>query len=72
MFLFAPIIGVFGAVAFVAVFGFTIVLPFLTVMLVISGNYLWAALTAATWLAWLKFGGPVRHFVFEGFEHGSL
>jgi len=72
MFLFAPIIGIFGAFALVAVFGFTVILPLFTVMLAISGNYLWAALTAATWLAWLRFGGPVRRFVFEGFEHGSL
>jgi hypothetical protein len=46
--------------------------PFLIVIWIISGDYLWALLTLAVWLGWLRFGGPVRRFVFEGFEHGSL
>jgi len=72
MVLLTPIVGVFGTLALVAVSGLTIIPPILVVLLVITADYLSAAVTVGVWLAWLRFGGPVRRFVFEGFEHGSL
>jgi len=36
------------------------------------GEYWWALATIPAWLAWLKWGGPVRAFVFEGFEWAGL
>ena len=72
MVLLTPIVAVFGTLALVAVSGLTIIPPILVVLLVITADYLSAAVTVAVWLAWLRFGGPVRRFVFEGFEHGSL
>ena len=72
MVLLTPIVAVFGTLALVAVSGLTIIPPILVVLLVITADYLSAAVTVAVWLAWLRFDGPVRRFVFEGFEHGSL
>ena len=71
MLLLGPVVSIFGALAFLLVLGLGS-LPFLAVIFVVSDDYLWAALALATWLLWLRFGGPVRRFVFEGFEHGSL
>ena len=71
MVLLTPIVAIFGTLALVTALSLSI-LPLLTVILVISADYLWALATVAVWLVWLRFGGPVRRFVFEGFEHGSL
>ena len=72
MVLLTPIVAIFGSLLFVVVSALTICPPFLAVILVISADYLWAMVTVAVWLPWLWFGGPVRRFVFEGFEHGGL
>jgi len=56
----------------VAVLALSIAPPFLAVILVIAAEYAWAFTAVAVWLIWLRFGGPVRRFVFEGFEHGSI
>ena len=72
MLLLTPIVAVFGTVAYITVLGLSIFPPFLAVVLIINADYWWAVLAVAVWLAWLRFGGPVRRFVFEGFEHGSL
>ena len=72
MILLTPIVAIIGMLALIAVLGLSFILPFWAVVLVISGDYLWAVVVAAAWLVWLRFGGPVRRFVYEGFEHGSI
>jgi len=72
MLVLAPLVGIFGAVALFVVFGVTVVAPFCAVILLINGQFAWAALSLGSWLLWLRFGRPVRRFVFEGFEHGGL
>ena len=72
MLLLSPAVAIFGTLALVAVIAFSIMPPILAVTLVISTEYLWAMVTVALWLAWLRFGKSVRRFTFEGFEHGSL
>jgi len=72
MLLLTPVVAVFGALALAAVIALTFVAPLIAVTLLISGEFLEALATLALWLAWLRFGGPARRFVFEGFEHGSL
>jgi hypothetical protein len=71
MMLLAPV-GIFGVVAFFGVLWLTIGAPLYAAILAISGDYLWAVVTLIGWCAWLRFGGPVRRFVFEGWKHGSL
>jgi hypothetical protein len=72
MLLLTPVVGVFGTLLFAMVLGVTIMPPLLAVMFVVSTDYLGAVATVALWLVWLRFGGPARRFVFEGFEHGSI
>ncbi len=72
MLLLTPMVAIFGTLAFVAVVGLSFLPPFLGVMLLVSTDYLGAVMTVAGWLVWLRFGGSVRRFVFEGFEHASL
>jgi hypothetical protein len=69
MMLFAPI-GLLGSVAFVVVLGLTFFLPIYALFALVDGQYLFSALSLVIWLVWLRYGGPARHFVFEGFEHG--
>ena len=68
----SPIVGIFGSLALVAVLALNLMPPALAVIWVISTDYLWAVVTLVLWLVWLRFGSPVRRFVFEGFEHGSI
>ena len=72
MLVFGPIIVIFGELLLTLVLGLTALPPAYAVIFGISGEYGWALASIAGWLLWLKFGGPVRRFVFEGFEHGSL
>jgi len=72
MLLLTPIVAVFGTLALAVLLGLSVVLPFYAVLLLIGGDHLWALLSLFLWLVWLRFGGPVRRYVFEGFEHGSL
>jgi len=72
MLVFGPIIAIFGALLLTLVLGLTVLPPAYAVILGISGDYGWALVCVAGWLLWLKFGGPVRRLVFEGFEHGGL
>jgi len=72
MLLLTPIVAVFGTLALVLVASLSAIPPLLAVVLVIGGHYVWAVLAIAGWLVWLRFGGPVRRFVYEGFEHASL
>ena len=71
MILFAPI-GILGVVAFTLVLGLWMLPPMYAAILIYGGDYLWAVLTLIGWGLWLRFGGPVRRFVSEGWEHGSL
>jgi len=72
MLLLTPMVAIFGTLAFVTVVGLSFLPPFLAVILLVSADYLWAVVTVGVWLVWLRFGRPVRRFVFEGFEHASL
>jgi len=72
MVLLTPLVAVFGTVLFWVVLALTFFPPALAVALLIRAEYGWALLGIAACLPWLKFGGPVRRFVFEGFEHGGL
>jgi hypothetical protein len=67
----ATVIGFFGIVLLSLVCAATLA-PVLAIAFVIIGEYWWALITVAAWLPWMKFGGPIRRLVFEGFEHGSL
>jgi len=69
--LLAPFIFVLGAILFSLVLALTL-LPAFTIALLVMGEYWWALATIPAWLAWLKWGGPVRAFVFEGFEWAGL
>jgi hypothetical protein len=71
MILLAPI-GILGVVLFTLVLGLWMLPPFYAAILVYSGDYLWAVLTLIGWGVWLRFGGRLRRFVYEGWEHGSL
>jgi hypothetical protein len=71
MILLAPI-GILGVGAFTLVMGLSIFPPMYAAVLIYGGDYLWAVLTLIGWGLWLRFGGPVRRFVSEGWKHGSL
>ena len=71
MLLLTPIVWILGLILFTVVLGLTF-LPAVTVALIIYGEYWWALATVAVFLAWLRWGGPVRRFVFEGFEYAGL
>ena len=72
MLVFGPIIGILGILALTAVISLTIGPPLLAIVFVIDAKYLWTGLTLALWFFWLRHGGSLRRFVFEGFEHSSL
>ena len=72
MFLLTPVVAVFGMLALVGVIGLSFLLPLLAITLAIGGHYVWAIASVITWLLWLRFGGRVRRYVYEGFEHGSI
>src|SRR4051812_28611453 len=59
MMLLTPFVTVFGTLALIAVLALIGLPPFLIVIWIISGDYLWALLTLAVWLGCLRFGGPV-------------
>lgn len=66
-------LGVLGiVVALALVLGLTFLPPVCAVIALLNGRYAVGLASAALWLAWLRLGGPVRGFVFEGFEHASL
>ena len=70
--LLTPIVVIFGGMAFVGVVVLTFMPPFFAVIYILNTNYLLAVLALAVWSVWRLFGGRLRQFVFEGFEHGSL
>ena len=72
MLVLTPFVALFGILAFLVVLCLSFMPPFLFVLLVTSQEYLWSIIVVALWFVWLRFGGPARRFVFEGFEHGSL
>ena len=72
MVLLTPFVAIFGSILFWVVLALTFFPPVLAIALLIRAQYGLALLSIAAWLPWLKFGGPVRRFAFEGFEHGSL
>jgi hypothetical protein len=72
MLLIGPLVGLFGTLVLTAVLALTFAPPALAIVWILDGQYLWAFLAAALSLLWLRFGSPIRRFVFEGFEHGSL
>jgi hypothetical protein len=70
-----PVVAGFGTLALTADLGLSVVPPTVAVLLVVGGDplgALGAALCIGLWLVWLRFGGAVRRFVFEGWEHSSL
>ena len=68
----ATVVGSLGIILLTLVLAMTVFAPVLATLFVITGQYWWAFATIGAWIPWLKFGGPVRRLVFEGFEHGSL
>jgi len=71
MLLLAPLT-ILGVVAFVLVLGLTFLPPCYVLLVLVDGHYVLAFFALMLWLIWLRFGGPVRRSVFEGFEHASL
>jgi hypothetical protein len=71
MIVLAPI-GILGVGALTLVMGLSILPPVYAAFLIYFGDYLWAVLILMGWGLWLRFGGSVREFVSEGWEHGSL
>ena len=71
MLLIAPLAPL-GLAALILVLGLTWLLPFLALFWTIEVDYVYGAVMLGGWVAWLRFGGPVRRWVFEGFEHGSI
>jgi hypothetical protein len=71
MVVFVPV-SVLGLATLVVVLGLTAILPMYAFAVFIDGRYLLGLITLVAWLAWLRFGGRLRHLVFEGFGHGSL
>ncbi len=71
MLLLTPV-ALLGLLFFTITLGLSFLLPVLAAALAITGRILLAILALVVWVIWLRFGGPVRRFVFEGFEHGSL
>jgi len=69
--LLTPIVALLGTILLTVVIGLT-TLPLLTVTFIIVGEYWWALATVPAWLAWVRWGGPVRAFVSEGFEYAGL
>lgn len=61
-----------GLSAFIVVLGLTWFLPVIAVLWAIEGDYIYGALALVGWVGWLRFGGPLRRWAFEGFEHGSI
>ncbi len=61
-----------GMVAFVIILALSSLGPLCAVALLITGHYLLAVVALGLWLAWLRFGTPVRRWAYEGFEHASL
>ncbi len=70
MLVLAPL-GLVGVAAFLAAIAVTCA-PLYVVPLVLDERYLAAILSLILWVLWLRFGGPVRRFLFEGLEHSSL
>ena len=68
----APLLAPLGLAALVAVLGLSWVMPFAAVLWAFDGEYVYGALMIVGWAAWLRFGGPIRRWVFEGFEYGSI
>ena len=68
----APLLAPLGVAAFVVVLGLSWALPLAGVFWAFEGEYFYGALMMIGWGGWLRFGGPVRRWVFEGFEHGSI
>lgn len=71
MLLLGPLVLLLGTILFVIVLALTL-LPAATIALIIYAEYWWALATVPAFLAWLKWGGPVRRFVFEGFDYAGL
>lgn len=61
-----------GLVGFTCVLGFTFILPLCSAALLLEGKMVAGLLSVLIWLAWLRFGGAIRGFFLEGFEHASL
>ena len=66
---FGPLVGVFGMLALIAVLGFTFVLPIWVIAWLCEDRWILAIAGCFAWFGWLKFGGRVRRFVFEGFDN---
>jgi len=71
MLLIGPFVAALGMFELIAVIVLT-TLPFTVIGLLCTAHYVLAVWMMNVWIVWLKFGGPLRRRVFEGFEHGSL
>jgi hypothetical protein len=71
MALLAPV-SLFGLVLFAAVAVASTLPPVYAIFALMNGRYLLAPIIVAAWVLWLRYGGPARRFVSEGFEHASL
>ena len=66
------IVGVLGTIFLTLVLAATFFAPLLAIVLISIAEYWWALITIVAWLLCLKYGGPLRRWAFEGFEHGGL
>ena len=71
MLLFTPV-AILGLVLLAVVLAATVCPPVYAVIALVNGRCVAAPLAIFGWVLWLRFGGPVRRLVFEGFEHASL
>ena len=70
MILFVPV-GLFGFAALALVLALTVVPPAYAVIAFIGGRFLLGLMSLMIWIVWFRFGGCVRLWVLEGFEHAS-
>jgi hypothetical protein len=71
MILFVPV-GILGCAALLLVIGLSVLPPMYAIGAFFNGGYLSGLIALGVWILWLRYGGPIRRLVFEGFEHGSL
>jgi hypothetical protein len=71
MLLLTPI-ALVGLLFFAIVLAATALPPLYAVTALLNGRWIVSVVVGVSWVLWLRYGGPLRRFVFEGFEHSSL
>ncbi|HXG46891.1 MAG TPA: hypothetical protein VNO52_04645 [Methylomirabilota bacterium] len=72
MLVLGPLVSLVGGVALVVAILADVGLLLGAVVLAAIGEYMWTLIAAGGWVGWRRFGRPVREWIFEGFDHGSL